>query len=237
MPDFNIYCDESCHLENDGIEVMVLGALSCPTEYSRQASEEIRAMKALHGFKSSSELKWTKVQSKYIDLYSQLVDYFCKNPQLRYRGIIVPHKSQLRHEDFGQDHEEWYYKMYYVALEFLLTDNDHFYIYLDQQNTHSYAKAKILHRVLARSINDFEHEHVCRVQPIRSHGVELMQITDVLTGAIGYANRDEPELVSESKKALIALISRSSGVKLTESTAYSKRKFNLLRWQAREVGE
>lgn len=34
-PMFNIYCDESCHLENDGQPVMVLGALSCPTEQER----------------------------------------------------------------------------------------------------------------------------------------------------------------------------------------------------------
>lgn len=27
---FNIYCDESCHLENDGQKSMVLGAVSCP---------------------------------------------------------------------------------------------------------------------------------------------------------------------------------------------------------------
>lgn len=28
---YNIYCDESCHLENDAIPVMVLGAATCPS--------------------------------------------------------------------------------------------------------------------------------------------------------------------------------------------------------------
>ncbi len=27
---FNVYCDESCHLENDHRKVMVLGAVWCP---------------------------------------------------------------------------------------------------------------------------------------------------------------------------------------------------------------
>lgn len=27
---YNVYCDETCHLENDGINVMVLGAVWCP---------------------------------------------------------------------------------------------------------------------------------------------------------------------------------------------------------------
>ena len=29
---FNVYCDESCHLEHDRQKVMVLGAIWCPLE-------------------------------------------------------------------------------------------------------------------------------------------------------------------------------------------------------------
>ena len=32
---FNIYCDESCHLENDGQKAMVLGAVWCPLDKTR----------------------------------------------------------------------------------------------------------------------------------------------------------------------------------------------------------
>ena len=31
----NIYCDESCHLENDNQQSMVIGGISCP-DYARQ---------------------------------------------------------------------------------------------------------------------------------------------------------------------------------------------------------
>lgn len=33
---FNVYCDESCHLENDHQKAMVLGAVWCPLEKSRE---------------------------------------------------------------------------------------------------------------------------------------------------------------------------------------------------------
>jgi hypothetical protein len=33
---FNIYCDESCHLENDHQKVMVLGAVWCPFDKTRE---------------------------------------------------------------------------------------------------------------------------------------------------------------------------------------------------------
>lgn len=29
---YNVYCDETCHLENDGINDMILGAIWCPQE-------------------------------------------------------------------------------------------------------------------------------------------------------------------------------------------------------------
>ena len=30
--EYNIYCDESCHLEHDGIKPMAIGAVWCPKE-------------------------------------------------------------------------------------------------------------------------------------------------------------------------------------------------------------
>jgi hypothetical protein len=32
---FNVYCDESCHLEHDGIPVMAWGAVTCPEGEAR----------------------------------------------------------------------------------------------------------------------------------------------------------------------------------------------------------
>ena len=39
---FNICLDESCHLENDGIDVMTLGAVWCPQEKAREISKRVR---------------------------------------------------------------------------------------------------------------------------------------------------------------------------------------------------
>ena len=60
---FNIYCDESCHLENDGQPVMVLGALSCPTGLRRASlSLRIREVKRKHKLSLMIlKSKWVKV--------------------------------------------------------------------------------------------------------------------------------------------------------------------------------
>ena len=38
LPVINIYCDESCHLENDKHTSMVLGGVSCPISKVRDIS-------------------------------------------------------------------------------------------------------------------------------------------------------------------------------------------------------
>ena len=58
---FNIYCDESCHLQNDHQLVMVLGAVWCPLEKTKEIAVRIREIKKRHGFASNFEIKWSKV--------------------------------------------------------------------------------------------------------------------------------------------------------------------------------
>ena len=61
MEIFNVYCDESCHLENDHQKAMVLGAVWCPLEKIREISVRLREIKKRHGLPSDFEVKWTKI--------------------------------------------------------------------------------------------------------------------------------------------------------------------------------
>ena len=61
---FNVYCDESCHLENDRQKAMVLGAVWCPLEKTREIAVRIREMKARHGLFTWSHTK-RKLQKEY----------------------------------------------------------------------------------------------------------------------------------------------------------------------------
>ena len=58
---YNIYCDESCHLEKGNSNIMVLGAMSCPKNIRRDIYEDIRRIKVKHGLDRRFEIKWTKV--------------------------------------------------------------------------------------------------------------------------------------------------------------------------------
>jgi len=57
---YNIYCDESNHLENDQKTHMVLGAVWSPLEKARKVADKIREIKIQHGLPGKFEIKWTK---------------------------------------------------------------------------------------------------------------------------------------------------------------------------------
>ena len=71
---YNIYCDESTHLENDGQPYMIYGYVSIPYNEMALAKKQIREIKQKHGYEG--ELKWTNISDKTFALYNEIVDYF-----------------------------------------------------------------------------------------------------------------------------------------------------------------
>lgn len=230
----NIYCDESCHLENDGINVMVLGAVWCPTRSLKKINNGIKKIKSKYGVAPWAELKWSKIGAKKIEMYSEIIDFFFENEDLHFRGLIVPDKSVLNHNAFHQTHDDWYYKMYFNMLKNIFHPQEAYNIYLDIKDTHSYEKSQKLHEVCCNSIYDFSAEIIKKIQPIRSDEIQIMQITDILIGALAYRNRrfDEGFEKNAAKLRLIDEISRKSNYSLDRSTLFNEQKVNLFVWRS-----
>lgn len=230
---FNVYCDESCHLENDHQQIMVLGALWCPLEKTREISIRIREIKKKHDINPGFEIKWTKVSPAKIQLYLDLIDYFFDNEDLHFRGLIVADKSQLQHGIYNQTHDEWYYKMYFTLLKVILNPQAHYRIYLDIKDTLGAKKVAKLYDVLSNNILDFSRQIIEKLQTVRSHEVEILQLADLLIGTISYINRGLSS--NAAKLALVERMRERSGYSLTKTTLYLENKVNLLCWQASET--
>ena len=121
---YNVYCDESCHLKNDGINDMVIGAIWCEQQLVKKANCDIRYIKGKNGIAPESELKWTKVAPVKKDIYEELINYFFDNPWLHFRCILIPEKTNLDHMRFCQTHDDWYYKMYFDMLKGVFSSAD-----------------------------------------------------------------------------------------------------------------
>jgi hypothetical protein len=225
----NIYCDESCHLLHDGHEVMTLGALWCPLERRREISVRLREIRAKHRILASTEVKWVKVSPAKVDFYRDWLDYFFDDDDLHFRAVVIGRKSELRHTDFGQTHDEWYYKMLFTLVSPLLKPENRHRIYIDHKDTHSASKAVKLHEVLCSSSYDFDRTIIERVQPVVSHESELLQLCDLLVGAVGYVNRGLTG--SSSKLELVSRMQERSRLSLTRSSLLRAEKVNVFHWQ------
>jgi hypothetical protein len=230
---FNIYCDESCHLENDHHSAMILGAVWCPVEKVREISDRLREIKLRHNLKKDFEIKWTKVSPAKQQFYLDIIDYFFDDDDLHFRVLIIPDKSKLNHVEYKQDHNTWYYKMYFNMLKVILDPHACYRIYIDIKDTNSADKVAKLHDVLASAIFDFSRRIVERLQTVRSHEIEILQLADLLIGAVSHLNRGLEG--SSAKQAIIDRIRERSGYSLTRNTLVKEDKVNIFRWQTSEV--
>ena len=197
----NIYCDESCHLENDKEKIMALGAVYCPASKKNEIFQRLFELKKKHKLipqkiKNSNEnrayyeLKWGKVSLAKIQYYKDVIDYFFADDDLSFRVLIVPDKSSLDYEKYNHTHDTFYYKMYFSMLKVILNPEKGHHIFIDIKDTRSKEKVHKLEKVLRNDKYDYSKEIIKMVQQVRSHEVELIQLADLLTGAISYVNRD-----------------------------------------------
>lgn len=227
---YNIYCDESCHLENDKSPIMLLGAVKCDTFYSKKILRDLRNLKSNHNLKNDYELKWTKVRPGKMDYYKSVVDYFFENPKLTFR-VLVADKTHLNHPKYHQSHDEWYYKMYYLLLKEMFSDEEMYSIYLDVKDTRGVEKTLKLKEILNKSARN-NNVDVTKIQLVRSHEVQLIQLSDFLIGSVGYVNRNFR--TSDTKKSLCEYIQRK-GVNFSKTTTKSESKFNIFMWEGKHA--
>ena len=127
--------------------------------------------------------------------------------------------------------------MYFDMIKVIFNPCDNYEVYIDIKDTNSYAKSQNLRDVCCNSMYDFSRKVIKRLQPVRSDEIELMQIVDLLVGAVGYENRVFPDgfMRSNAKQSLIDLIKKRSHYSISKTTLLREDKFNLFFWDARDT--
>ena len=138
----NIYCDESCHLENDNESIMALGAVYCSAAKKDDIFQRLFELKKKHNlipsFKKNIndnrtyyELKWNKVSMAKLEYFKDVIDFFFTDDDLNFRVLVVPDKTQLTYEKYNHTHDTFYYKMYFSMLKVILNPEKGHNIYID----------------------------------------------------------------------------------------------------------
>lgn len=236
----NIYCDESCHLQNDKQSSMALGAVYCPSAKKDEIFLRISEIKRKHKLfpkhikdkkqnRPVYEIKWNKVSKNKLDFYKELIDFFFDDDDLSFRVLVVLEKEKLDYKAFGHTHDTFYYKMYFSMLKVILNPEYAHNIFIDIKDTKSREKVHKLEKVLRNDKYDYSKEIIKKVQQVRSHEIELVQLADLFTGAVAYVNRGLN--TSSAKMELIEYIKHRSRYSLLKSTLIKEKKFNLFLWE------
>jgi hypothetical protein len=225
--DFDIFCDESRHIERDKFRYMVLGGIWCERQFRREISRMIEDMKKASDF--AGELKWTKVTPQKITLFKNIIQLFFTNNNLSFRCIVVD-KTVLKHELYNPKggHEEFYYKMYYYMLNKKICPPNTYRIFLDYKGKDNAKKVAELQDIIGHTYYDFANQIVILMQSVISNQHPILQLTDVLIGAVGYIWNDLK--TSDAKLEICELIRKMSGMTtLKMTTSYSENKFEIFK--------
>ena len=231
---YNVYCDESCHLQKDNSPVMVLGAMYAPKEKKGQIYTDIRAIKEKHGLNSRFEIKWTKVSESKIDFYLDVLDYFWKNDDLHYRGLVATGKNDLDHKKFNDgDYDLWYYKMYFRMIDPIICQEDEYCILLDIKDTRGGKRVQKLKEVLCNNIYDFNGEVIKYIGQINSRDSEILQMADLFNGALTYHYRRLESAAEPNNGKITFIRALNARQNIDRMTSRQASKFNLFVWKPR----
>lgn len=229
--EFNVYCDESCHLASNNSNYMLIGAVYCPKIKVKKINEYIKHLKENYNISNSIELKWNKIDKKTEKLYLDIINYFFSNDDLRFRVIVID-KTKLNHEKYNQTENDFYHKAYYDMLKYIIIPGNSYNIYPDIKDTNSHYNHQITLDYLRKKMSDTNKKTIRKVQQIKSYESPILQINDILIGALSYYYRKlnnnlvKLKIVSE----IINLYQND-----LDTTSYcSNTKFNILIWKSKD---
>jgi hypothetical protein len=237
-PLLHVYCDESRQTQD---RYMVFGGIvvhATAVDPFNQAMSLWRVAQNMH-----AELKWVKVSDRKLAEYKSLVDIFFslagKN-QLHFKSVVFD-TAQIDYATYHKgDKELGFYKFFYQFLlhsfgSYTVEKNRRTLVFLDQRNTKQ--KLSTLCAILNRGIRKKYHcarDVIRNVQAVDSKTSDLMQIADVLMGAIGYQNND-CHLRPEARKAKIELATyianKAHLMSLKQNTPWGMKHFGIWLFQ------
>ena len=239
--DYVFFADESC-ISND--RFTVVGGVCVRKAAIPKIHQNIQAFRDTHNM--HSELKWTKISNQKEAEYRAFVDLFfaLNNANMVHFHSIIFDSHKANHKKFNDgDADIGLSKLYY---QLILHRFSKYYphaggmcVCLDRRNS-------------STSLNDLRgmlnagiaKTHVVTGSPIKqvlsqdSHADDILQLNDVILGAVGAAHNGKHNLVTgrASKRAIASLVLEKSGLEAFEQdSARGVTRFSVWNMRPRNI--
>lgn len=225
--DIEIYCDESNQQSLSSKKpsqnrYFLIGGLWLPSEKRGLFKETIRSIAQTEN--TFGEAKWRAVCPSKLSFYLKLVDFFFEQEyDLQFRCIVIDtHKIDLE-KYHDADQELGYYKFCYQLIKNWIQDFNSYSIFVDYKTIRDPSRLIVLKDYL-RKANLLAQ--IKNLQALPSNEVVLMQLTDVLLGAV--SAKFNQSTASKAKLAIIECIEQHLKHPIM-ATSKGVRKFNVFR--------
>lgn len=208
---------------------MLLGGLWVRAEDVGFIEDEIKKLRIKHGYRNDDgqwidflgEFKWTKISEKYLPVYKDIVDLFFQlidQNKIRFCVMLVDtHNPTV--QAYDNIKRDGYFKLMYQLYLHNCKVPGIYKIYPDRITNPSHkvnleTLRATLERSLAKKFADLvppenkPDSYVNNITPVDSKKVQIIQIVDVIIGAVGYfQNRHFQETgARKSKRELMKYV-------------------------------
>lgn len=227
MASYEIYCDESRQelfydKDKTSFGYVLIGGIWLDAAQRARVKSDIKGIRAQNGL--HTEFKWTKVGESGYSFYSDIIRYFFNEDALKFRTIVLKNNELDAITFHNGDNELMFYKFYYQLIKHWIEDGNTYRIIVDLKTNRKKDRLKTLQRYLQSSNLAANIEFV---QALPSNEVDLIQLADLLLGAVGASFTGHIE--SGNKLKLLALAEELRGHPLHYSTNRYFQKFNVFR--------
>lgn len=231
-----LYCDESRQDLFSNIKSITknnryicIGGIWIESDVREKIKNDIKELQ--EKYKVFGEFKWKTVTPSKYKFYEELIDlFFNYNNSMKFRCVVIDAEKVDMDTYNNSDSELGFYKFYYQLLTYWISDKNQYKIYTDYKVNRKNDRLNELKNVLNNKARALDTVQL--IQAINSKESLLLQLEDVLMGAVAYKYNYGDIGTAIAKNKLINKIEDRLNAKITDNNKYND-KFNIFKMNLR----